>query len=213
MIPPTAPGWFESLSGVLDPFRGLQRAPKPKTRPILGNILTYFDLPWPPPAYPVKNFCLKMACTCVPHIVLHVSCQTRTSGGYFRPSEVRFRAKIPLSSHWFYNVKTQKTQFLQNRAWEMAEIENIHCPICTQPIPSSWQNALPPALATSVQRGAPYSFELLDLFFLSWPNIIELRLSSNSGIHLNKYIFSIFAHNKFYKGLAHWYYIWWVKPN
>ena len=94
-----------------------------------------------------------MACTCVPHIVLHVSCRTRTSGGYFRPSEVRFRAKIPLSSHWFYNVKTQKTQFLQNRAWEMAEIENIHCPICTQPIPSSWQNGLPPALATDERRG------------------------------------------------------------
>ena len=35
----------------------------------------------------------------------------------------------------------------------MAEIENIRCPICTQPIPSSWQNGLPPALATSVQRG------------------------------------------------------------
>ena len=40
----------------------------------------------------------------------------------------------------------------------MAEIENIHCPICTQPIPSSWQNGLPPALATSVQRGAPNLF-------------------------------------------------------
>ena len=35
----------------------------------------------------------------------------------------------------------------------MAEIENIHCPICTQPIPRSWQNALPPALATDEQRG------------------------------------------------------------
>ena len=35
----------------------------------------------------------------------------------------------------------------------MAEIENIHCPICTQPIPSSWKNVLPPALTTSVQRG------------------------------------------------------------
>ena len=34
-----------SISGVLDPFRDLQRAPKPKTRPILGNILTYFDIP------------------------------------------------------------------------------------------------------------------------------------------------------------------------
>ena len=36
----------------------------------------------------------------------------------------------------------------------MAEIENIHCPICTQPIPSSWQNGLPPALATNERRGA-----------------------------------------------------------
>ena len=42
------------------------------------------------------------------HIVLHVSCRTRTSGGYFRPSEVRFRAKIPLSSHRFYNVNIAK---------------------------------------------------------------------------------------------------------
>ena len=39
----------------------------------------------------------------------------------------------------------------------MAEIENIHCPICTQPIPSSWQNALPPALATDERRGASAS--------------------------------------------------------
>ena len=37
----------------------------------------------------------------------------------------------------------------------MAEIENIHCPICTQPIPSSWQNDLPPAFATLEQRGGP----------------------------------------------------------
>ena len=40
----------------------------------------------------------------------------------------------------------------------MAEIENIHCPICTQPIPSLWQNGLPPALATSVQRGVHRQF-------------------------------------------------------
>ena len=44
-------------------------------------------------------------------------------------------------------------QFLQNSSREMAEIENIHCPICTQPIPSSWQNGLPPALAKLEQRG------------------------------------------------------------
>ena len=75
-----------------------------------------------------------------------------------------FWAKIPLSSDWFYNVKTQKAQFLQNRAWEIAEIENIHCPICTQPIPSSWQNALPPALATSVQRGDPNTLNWVTTF-------------------------------------------------
>ena len=35
----------------------------------------------------------------------------------------------------------------------MAKIENIHCTICTQPISSSWQNALPPAFATLEERG------------------------------------------------------------
>ena len=64
-----------------------------------------------------------------------------------------FWAKIPLSSDWFYNVKTQKTLFLQNSQSEMAKIENIHCTICTQPISSSWQNALPPAFAPLEQRG------------------------------------------------------------
>ena len=34
----------------------------------------------------------------------------------------------------------------------MAKIENIHCPICTQPISSSWQNALPPAFAPLEHR-------------------------------------------------------------
>ena len=61
---------------------------------------------WPsltPPANPVKFFWSKMACTGVPHIVLHVSCRTRTSGGYFWPSEVRFRGILALSSDWFYN--------------------------------------------------------------------------------------------------------------
>ena len=158
---------------------------------------------WPsltPPANPVKFFWSKMACTCVPHIVLHVSCRTRTSGGYFRPSEVRFRAKIPLSSHWFYNVKTQKTQFLQNRAWEMAEIENIHCPICTQPIPSSWQNGLPPALATSMQRGELYVYNLH-----LW-NIVKItktlcwtetkrRWSTHKEFPLNSYLCLQLFHN------------------
>ena len=65
-------------------------------------IFAHFPLKWPkcaifwpsltPPANPVKFFWSKMACTCVPHIVLHVSGWIRTSGGYFRPSEVRIRS-------------------------------------------------------------------------------------------------------------------------
>ena len=54
---------------------------------------------WPsltPPANPVKFFWSKMAFTGVPRIVLHVSCRTRTSGGYFWPSEVRFRGILAL---------------------------------------------------------------------------------------------------------------------
>ena len=91
---------------------------------------------WPsltPPANPVKFFWSKMACTCGPHIVLHVSCRTRTSGGYFRPSEVRFRAKIPLSSHWFYNAKTQKTRFLKKPPIKLADFLYIHSLWCPQP--------------------------------------------------------------------------------
>ena len=41
----------------------------------------------------------------------------------------------------------------------MAEIENIHCPICTKPIPSSWQNGLSPALAKLEQRAGQRVFE------------------------------------------------------
>ena len=41
-------GSFGSISGVLDPFRGLERAPKPKARPILGNIWTLSDPPCQP---------------------------------------------------------------------------------------------------------------------------------------------------------------------
>ena len=56
-----------------------------------GPYLAIFGLSLTPPANLVKFFWSKMACTGVPHIVLHVSCRTRTSGGYFWPSEVRFR--------------------------------------------------------------------------------------------------------------------------
>ena len=37
-----------SISGVLDPFRGLLRAQKPKMRPIFGNIWTFPDPPCQP---------------------------------------------------------------------------------------------------------------------------------------------------------------------
>ena len=79
-----------------------------------------------------------------------------------------FWAKIPLSSDWFYNVKTQKTLFLQNSSWEMAKIENIHCPICTQPISSSWQNGLPPAFAPLEQRGVKAAFQTVNRLSI-WP--------------------------------------------
>ena len=39
------------------------------------------------PADPVEFLGFKMAGTGVPHIVLHVSCWTRTSRGYFRPQK------------------------------------------------------------------------------------------------------------------------------
>ena len=45
----------------------------------------------------------------------------------FRPSEVRFRTKIPLSSHWFYNVKTQKTHFLKILEWADFDLLESNC--------------------------------------------------------------------------------------
>ena len=48
-----------------------------------GPIWAIFGPSLTPPANPVKFFWSKMACTCVPHIVLHVSCRTCTSGGVF----------------------------------------------------------------------------------------------------------------------------------
>ena len=68
-----------------------------------GPYLAIFGPSLTPPANLVKFFWSKMACTGVPHIVLHVSCGTRTSGGYFWPSEVRFRGILALSRDWFYN--------------------------------------------------------------------------------------------------------------
>ena len=90
-LPPTPKKIWQNI---FDPFRGLYRAPKPtllrwvySLSHNLGLILTCSD----PPANPVKLFWFKMTWKGVPHIVLHVLCSTCTSGGYLRPSEVRFR--------------------------------------------------------------------------------------------------------------------------
>ena len=48
----------------------------------------------------------------------------------------------------------------------MAKIENIHCTICTQPISSSWQNALPPAFAPLQQRGVSVCQKVTDYLLL-----------------------------------------------
>ena len=81
----------------------------------------------------------------------------------------------------------------------MAEIEKIHCPICTQPISSSQQNGLPPALATSVQRGENevlaysihkhnlvYRLSQAILMFLVAPGPRDLFVASNLWILLRR---------------------------
>ena len=98
--------------------KGLQSK---KARPILGKFLTFPD----PPFQPGQIILVQNGLYRCPTYSTTVSCWTRTSGGYFWPSEVRFRgyglwvmgtnsAKIPL---YPYNVKTQKTQFLKTLSW------------------------------------------------------------------------------------------------
>ena len=65
-----------------------------------GKIRIVLEVLWPP-CKPSQLFWSKMASAGVPHIVLHVLCSTRTSGGYLRPSEVRFRAILALSGDLF----------------------------------------------------------------------------------------------------------------
>ena len=88
----------------------------------------YFDLFWSsltPPANPVNFFWFKMACTCVPLIVLHVSRWTRTSGGYFRSSEVKFRGILVLKGNLFYICKNTKNVFFSNLAQQNVLIFEI----------------------------------------------------------------------------------------
>ena len=72
-----------SISGVIDPFRGLWTAPKTDS----GHSGADFDLPWHPLPTP-PNF----------HIILHISSLTRTYWGHFRPSKVSFSAIAEMSS-------------------------------------------------------------------------------------------------------------------
>ena len=69
---------------------------------------------WPsltPPANPVKFFWSKMVCTGVPHIVLHVSCQTRTSGGIFGPLKSDLGVFWPFRGTDFIMGKNKNANF------------------------------------------------------------------------------------------------------
>ena len=85
---------------------------------------------WPsltPPGNPVKFFGPKwlVHCTGVPHIVLHVWCSTRISGGYFWPSEVKFRGILVLKGNLFYICKNTKNVFFSNLAQQNVLIFEI----------------------------------------------------------------------------------------
>merc|ERR1711952_549502 len=74
-----------SISGVLEPFRGLYRAPKPtvlywvySASRILGHILTFSDPPSPPGQIILVQNDLKRCPTCSTTCL----CSTCISGGY-----------------------------------------------------------------------------------------------------------------------------------
>ena len=93
-----------SISGVLGPFRGLYRAPKPtvlhwvySASRILGHILTFSD----PPSQPSQIILVQNDLKRCPTYSTTVLCSTRTSRGYLRPSEVRFKATLAFSGDLF----------------------------------------------------------------------------------------------------------------
>ena len=109
-----------SISGVLGPFRGLYRAPKPtvlhwvySASRILGHILTFSD----PPSQPSQIILVQNYLKGVPHIVLHVLCSTCIPRGYLRPSEVRFRAILALSDNLFNVYNFFQNQVLRYGSW------------------------------------------------------------------------------------------------
>ena len=67
----------------------------------------YFDLP----CQPGQLFWSKMASTGVLHIVQHLLSSSRTSLGYFRPSEVRFSAILPFRT--IYSIRQKKAIFFK----------------------------------------------------------------------------------------------------
>ena len=92
---------------------------------------------------------------------------------------------------WSYNVKTQKTRFLQNRSTEMAKTENMHYTICLQLIYSSGQIGLPPTFASLEQRGVQATTGIPNYSsYCGWPPDDHLqeagpsRSSFASGWHL-----------------------------
>ena len=106
-----------------------------KARPILGHILTFFD----PPCQPGQIFWSKIACTGVSHIVLHVLCSTRTSGGHLRPSEVTFRAILSVSGDLFYKAKTHFSQKGPFPSTDLAENQCVDSQTPPGPKSKCWQ--------------------------------------------------------------------------
>ena len=100
----------------------------------MGNVQKWTILTFPyPPCQPGQIFWVQNGLYMCPTYSSTCFMSNSHLWGYFRPSEVRFRAKIPLSSHWFYNVKTQKTRFLKKSPIKLADFLYIHSLWCPQP--------------------------------------------------------------------------------
>ena len=121
--PPTAPDWFESISGVLDPFGGLWMAPKPivllwvyRVRRILGHISTFPELPFQPSEIFMVQHGLNRGPTYRTYVHLL---------GVFRPSRVSFSAILAVWGNFLirhfrilaFFQNPLSTQFWYSRFW------------------------------------------------------------------------------------------------
>ena len=82
------------------PIWGPLDGSKAKFRPFWGRF-------WPsltPHANSVKSLWSQMACTGVPHIVLHILCSTRTCWGHFRPSKVSYFGRFGPIRRTIWNI-------------------------------------------------------------------------------------------------------------